>query len=145
MLGPVELPDVGSAYLKSRASDTDNTAGKDFIAPVGVSVTNCGSVVVKKVDNAATPNRLSGATFTIEGEAVNGAENASDTLAEGTGNKTGFYCIDNIKLDSGGSTHKVTETVAPTGYDKPTPDNKPVSVTNTQSCATRLAADCSDR
>ena len=73
---------------------------------MGVSVTNCGSVVVKKVDNAATPNRLSNATFTIEkGKLVNGTENVIDSLVEGTGNKTGFYCIDNIKLDSGGSTH----------------------------------------
>ena len=140
ILGTADCRTFGSAYLKSRASDTDSTAGKDFIAPVRVSVTNCGSVVVKKVDNAATPNRLSGATFTIEkGKLAGGVENASDTLAEGTGNKTGFYCIDNIKLDSGGSTHKVTETTAPTGYDKPNPDNQTVSVSNTNSCATRLA------
>jgi hypothetical protein len=60
-------------------------------------------------------------------------------LTEGTGNKTGFYCIDNIKLDSGGSTHKVTETAAPPGYTKPNPDNQLVTVSNTNSCAVRLA------
>ena len=36
----------GSAYLKSRASDSFNSALKDFIAPVAVDLSNCGSVKI---------------------------------------------------------------------------------------------------
>ena len=41
----------GSAYLKSRSSDSFTASMKDFIAPVPVSVNNCGSItVVKEAD-----------------------------------------------------------------------------------------------
>jgi Prealbumin-like fold domain len=139
ILGTASCRTLGSAYLKSRASDTDSTAGKDFIAPERVSVTNCGSVLVKKVSTASSTTLVTGATFKItKGKLVNGSENANDTFTDGT--KAGYYCIDNIKLDSGGSTHSVEETVAAPGYDLPTSNNpQTVSVTKTASCATRLA------
>lgn len=139
ILGTSDCRTFGSAYLKSRASDTDSTAGKDFIAPQRVSVTNCGSVLVKKVSTASASTLVTGATFTItKGKLVSGTENASDTFTDGT--KSGYYCIDNVKLDSGGSTHSVEETTAAPGYDLPTSNNpQTISVTKTASCATRLA------
>lgn len=139
ILGSSDCRTFGSAYLKSRASDTDSTAGKDFIAPERVSVTNCGSVLVKKVSTASSSTLVTGATFTItKGKLANGAENASDTFTDGT--KAGYYCIDNIKLDSGGSTHSVEETTAAPGYDLPTSNNpQSIAVTKTAGCATRLA------
>jgi hypothetical protein len=139
ILGTASCRTLGSAYLKSRASDTDSTAGKDFIAPERVSVTNCGSVLVKKVSTASSTTLVTGATFKItKGKLVNGSENANDTFTDGT--KAGYYCIDNIKLDSGGSTHSVEETVAAPGYDLPTSNNpQTISVTKTASCAARLA------
>ncbi|HVK22941.1 MAG TPA: hypothetical protein VM677_16405 [Actinokineospora sp.] len=39
----------GSAYLKSRASDSFTAAVKDFIAPIPVNISNCGSIVIHKV------------------------------------------------------------------------------------------------
>ena len=39
----------GSAFLKSRASDSFTSQLKDFIKPVSVSITNCGNVVIRKV------------------------------------------------------------------------------------------------
>src|SRR6266511_1536433 len=39
----------GAAYLKSRASDSFTAAVKDFIAPVPVSISNCGQIIIRKV------------------------------------------------------------------------------------------------
>jgi Prealbumin-like fold domain len=38
----------GSAYLKSRSSDSFTAALKDFIAPQPVNISNCGSVIIRK-------------------------------------------------------------------------------------------------
>lgn len=53
----------GSAYLKSRSSDSFTSALKDFIAPVGVNVTNCGSITIHKKDDAGAP--LGGVEFEL--------------------------------------------------------------------------------
>jgi hypothetical protein len=53
----------GSAYLKSRSSDTFSSAMKDFIAPMTITLTNCGSIEITKTDDASTA--LSGAVFTL--------------------------------------------------------------------------------
>jgi hypothetical protein len=39
----------GSAFLKSRASDSFTSQLKDFIRPVPVNITNCGKVIINKV------------------------------------------------------------------------------------------------
>jgi hypothetical protein len=41
----------GSAYLKSRSSDSFTSAVKDFIAPIPVNISNCGSIHIKKQTN----------------------------------------------------------------------------------------------
>lgn len=38
----------GSAMLKSRSSDAFNSQPKDFIRPVGINLTNCGKVIIRK-------------------------------------------------------------------------------------------------
>lgn len=45
----------GSAYLKSRSSDSFTAAVKDFIAPVPVEVSNCGSIKLTKTFSAGAP------------------------------------------------------------------------------------------
>ena len=116
----------GSAYLKSRSSDSFTAALKDFVPPVPVSVTNCGRVVVKKVDEGGQP--LTGAEFTIN--PANSATPSDNTLNEvGT---TGVHCIDNLLI---GTQYTITETKAPPGYD---PD--PTSFTFTPS----QSGSCSD-
>src|SRR4030095_1818957 len=44
-----ECAPFSSAYVKSRASDAFTSAVKDFIAPVGVSLDTCGTIIVEKV------------------------------------------------------------------------------------------------
>jgi hypothetical protein len=47
----------GSAFLKSRASDSFTSQLKDFIKPVPVNITNCGTVIIRKqTDPEENPN-----------------------------------------------------------------------------------------
>jgi hypothetical protein len=39
----------GSAYLKSRSSDSFNAELKDFIAPLNLNIDQCGNVIIRKV------------------------------------------------------------------------------------------------
>ena len=38
----------GSAMLKSRSSDSFTSQLKDFVAPVGINLQNCGNVIIRK-------------------------------------------------------------------------------------------------
>jgi hypothetical protein len=46
-----ECESFGSAFLKSRSSDSFTSQMKDFIAPVPVNITNCGKVIIRKQTN----------------------------------------------------------------------------------------------
>jgi hypothetical protein len=81
-----ECEAFGSAYLKSRSSDTFNSALKDFIAPAAVNITNCGSITIIK---DADPNALQDFAYTTTGTGLSafsldddaGVTNASTTLS----------------------------------------------------------------
>jgi hypothetical protein len=45
---PNKCASFGTAMLKSRASDSFTSQLKDFIRPVGINLTNCGKVVIRK-------------------------------------------------------------------------------------------------
>jgi hypothetical protein len=74
----------GSAYLKSRSSDSFTAALKDFIAPVGTNINNCGTVIIRKQTNpdenpnttnfgytkAITTSPASPNTFTLQDDGV---------------------------------------------------------------------------
>lgn len=108
----------GSAYLKSRSSDSFTAALKDFIAPVPVNITNCGRVNIIKTDDAS--NALNGATFTLYTDAapVGGTRGAEDTATSltcttsGTGADAGKCSILNVPFGS----YWVVETTTPSGY-----------------------------
>jgi hypothetical protein len=75
-----ECDAFGSAYLKSRSSDTFSSALKDFIAPKGVNITNCGSITIVK---DATPNSAQDFAFTTTGTGLSGFsldDDANNTL-----------------------------------------------------------------
>lgn len=48
ILQPGSCAPFASAYLKSRSSDAFNSAIKDFAAPVGINIDNCGELRVNK-------------------------------------------------------------------------------------------------
>jgi hypothetical protein len=45
---PNKCTSFGSAMLKSRSSDAFNSQLKDFVAPVGINLQNCGQVIIRK-------------------------------------------------------------------------------------------------
>jgi hypothetical protein len=86
----------GSAMLKSRSSDAFNSQLKDFVAPVGIDLQNCGNVIIRKqTDPDENPNTtLFGYTksFNTDPPSVNtftltddGVKNYNDTVLFGTG------------------------------------------------------------
>ena len=106
----------GSAYLKSRSSDSFTAALKDFIAPRTVNVTNCGSLKIVKTDGT---NNLSGAKFKVyedDGDSVFEPE-AGDvqvgTECTTTSNGTGDCTFSDLFI---GDKFWVLETQAPAGY-----------------------------
>jgi hypothetical protein len=129
---PTTCESFGSAYLKSRSSSSFTAEQKDFISPATVSLNNCGSLLIFKTDGAG--NGLAGATFTATPGATSGGSTASSsTFVDETG---GYYCLDNMLL---GQSTTVTETAAPPGYNVD-PTSQTITVTSSDSCATRLAA-----
>ena len=119
ILPPSGCTTFGSAYLKSRSSDTFNSALKDFVAPEVVDVTNCGSITINKKDDLGAA--LNGATFTlyndntpIGGAAPHGPEDlvTSPALSCVTA-ATGTCTITNVPFGS----YWVVETTTPAGYE----------------------------
>ena len=60
---PTKCESFGSAYLKSRSSDSFTAALKDFVPPQAINISNCGSVKINKNDDAG--RALAGAEFTL--------------------------------------------------------------------------------
>lgn len=76
----------GAATLKSRSSGNSFTSElKDFVGPVPINITNCGTVNIHKQDDAGAP--LAGAVFTlftdnapVDGAAPHGAEDVATSF-----------------------------------------------------------------
>jgi hypothetical protein len=77
----------GSAFLKSRSSSAFNAELKDFIAPIAVSISNCGSITINKVTENGdssfgytTTGGLSPSTFSL----VNGGSQPYTNVNSGS-------------------------------------------------------------
>ena len=105
----------GSAYLKSRSSDSFTAALKDFVPPQAVNISNCGSVKIHKVDDTGAP--LAGAVFTLykDNAPVGGSRGAEDTATTQTCTTAadGFCTISNVVAGP----YWVVETTVPPGHD----------------------------
>jgi hypothetical protein len=111
---PTVCQSFGAAYLKSRSSDSFTAALKDFIPPVTINVSNCGSVKIVKTDDAANP--LAGATFELykDNAPVGGSRGVEDTATGQTCTTVAGECtITNVLQGE----YWVVETVTPAGYD----------------------------
>jgi hypothetical protein len=82
----------GSVFLKSRSSASFTAEVKDFVAPVPVNISNCGTVKIHKQDDVGAP--LAGAVFTLftdnspkasGGQTSHGAEDVATSLTCTTG------------------------------------------------------------
>jgi len=116
---PNECFSFGSAYLKSRASDSFTAALKDFIAPQSVTISNCGSLVITKVDDAG--QALAGAEFTLyrDNAPVGGTLGLEDTPTDRvcTTDASGVCTITDVLVGD----YWVVETVTPDGHDAAPP------------------------
>lgn len=122
----------GSAYLKSRSSDSFTAALKDFVPPVAINISNCGSIKIIKKDDAN--NALAGAVFTLykDNTPTGTSKGAEDTT-------TGKTCTTAIVSGVASCTitnvpqgaYWVVETTTPTGYDTAADQNVTVTADNT--------------
>jgi hypothetical protein len=105
----------GSAYLKSRSSDSFTAALKDFVPPVAVDISNCGSVKIIKKDDAGSA--LAGAEFTLYNDdaPVGGNRGSEDTATafKCTTDADGTCTISNIPQGE----YWVVETKTPANHD----------------------------
>ena len=113
----------GAAYLKSRSSDSFTAAVKDFVAPIPVNITNCGTVNIHKTDDQTPGAPLEGAVFTlytdnapVGGTAPHGAEDVVTSMTCET-DASGDCSISNVPFGN----YWAVETTGVTGYD-PAPD-----------------------
>jgi hypothetical protein len=107
----------GSAYLKSRSSDSFTAALKDFIAPTPLNLTTCGTVNIHKQDDVGTA--LAGAEFTLftdnaplGGSAPHGAEDTA-TAFKCTTNAAGNCSIGSVPFGK----YWAVETATPSGHN----------------------------
>jgi Prealbumin-like fold domain len=117
----------GSAYLKSRSSDSFTAAMKDFVAPTPLNISNCGAIKVVKTakhkDTSGETGPNLAATFTA-------APTTGNPVTITTNATTGIGCVANVPT----GTYNVTEGTPPTGYAKDT-STKSVTVTAGQTCS----------
>lgn len=113
---PNQCVSFGSAYLKSRSSTSFTAELKDFIAPIPVSITNCASISIHKVDDSSPANALQGAVFTLYTDAapVGGSRGAEDTATaiSCTTDASGNCTLTNVPFGE----YWVVETTGVPGY-----------------------------
>ncbi|MEV1131484.1 prealbumin-like fold domain-containing protein [Agromyces sp. NPDC049794] len=122
----------GSAYLKSRSSDSFTAALKDFIAPTETGLNNCGvlKIVKTKKHAEATPTTQphAGVVFTVTGTGFPAGGTQYSTDANGE------ICITGLEPGNYG----VAETV-PTGYAVTSTNPQTGVVVADSTCATATA------
>src|SRR6266700_1623615 len=84
----------GSVFLKSRASASFGAEVKDFVAPVAINISNCGTIVVKKVTDPSPDPTSTSFPFTLTGPSsqlpksfslTNGGSNTTPNLIATSG------------------------------------------------------------
>lgn len=102
---PDSCRSFGSAMIKSRSSDSFTSQLKDFIRPLGISLTNCGQVVIRKETDpdGATATFNYTKSFTTDPTSTNTfplADGGSKTYA-GVLFGTGYTVTEDLPLPAG--------------------------------------------
>jgi hypothetical protein len=98
----------GSAYLKSRSSDSFTAALKDFIAPTATNLNNCGSVIIRKQTSPDEDPNTTDFGFTKSFTTNPASVNTFQLKDDGVKTFTGVLQ---------GTGYTVDEDVIPTGWD----------------------------
>src|SRR5262249_33287242 len=128
ILPPGTCEGFASTYLKSRSSSSFNSEIKDFVAPLSVSITNCGAIDVTKKDDAGAA--LAGATFTLKKDAapIGGTPGAEDTTVTTCTTDATGKCDFGKAIPFGD--YWVVETTTPAGYTTAPPQHVTLSSAN---------------
>jgi Prealbumin-like fold domain len=119
ILPPGTCEAFGSAYLKSRSSDSFTAAVKDFISPLPVSIQSCGRIIIRKQTDPngatgsfgfSTTGGLTPATFSLSDDGVRdyGSSVPQGTYTVTEGDPTPAFDLTSISCTvtgSGGSTY----------------------------------------
>ncbi len=108
---------LGYAYLKSRSSDSFTAAMKDFIAPIAVNISNCGTIVIKKVTDPSPDPADPDTRFTYN--TTGGLSPATFNLSNGgtrtfNGVQAGVYTVTET-VDERYELHELTCTASGAG------------------------------
>jgi hypothetical protein len=106
----------GSAYLKSRSSDSFSAELKDFIAPIPATISNCSTITIHKTNGEGAA--LAGAGFTLYKDVapIGGSRGTGDTVvaaAEQTTNASGITTFTDVHPGD----YWAVETKTPAGHD----------------------------
>jgi hypothetical protein len=118
----------GSAYLKSRSSDSFTAELKDFIAPIQLNFSNCGGIEITKVDDGDPATTLEGAEFDLRPDVAplgTAPGNEDVTTDSCTTDATGVCSFSDLLQGD----YWIVETVAPAGHDLASPAFQLVTVT----------------
>jgi hypothetical protein len=96
----------GSAYLKSRSSDSFTAALKDFIAPASVNLSNCGQVIIRKETNPDEAGNTTSFGYTKSFTTSPSSANTFNLTDDGSKSFTGVvqgsgYTVDETTVGSG--------------------------------------------
>ncbi|WP_375056574.1 collagen binding domain-containing protein [Zobellella sp. DQSA1] len=94
---PTVCKSFGSAYLKSRSSDSFTAALKDFIAPMSIELSNCAGIKIIKTDDDGT--KLKDVVFKLYNDLAPKGEfdgNDTDTGKSCTTDSNGECLISNV-------------------------------------------------
>ena len=114
----------GSAYLKSRSSDSFTAALKDFIAPVPLNINRCGALKILKNSTKGGAVANAGAVFSYDGQSV---------TDNGTGDEdadVGEVCVSGLATGD----YTVNETSPPPGYGGASQSNLTATVVAGTNC-----------
>ncbi len=95
----------GSAYLKSRSSDSFTAALKDFIAPEAITLSNCGTVIINKVTDPSPDPTATSFGFTSDLETDPAVPPAQDPTNFSLGDGESLTVLDVLS-----GSYTVTET-----------------------------------
>jgi Prealbumin-like fold domain len=124
ILPPGTCESFGSAYLKSRSSDSFTAAVKDFISPIPVTIQSCGQIIIRKqtIPNGAagtfgytTTGGLDPATFSLSDDGVQdyGADTPEGTYTVTENDPTPGFDLSNLQCTvTGGAGSTATPNLA---------------------------------
>ena len=103
----------GSAFVKSRSSDSFTSQLKDFIKPIPVNITNCGKVIIRKQTNPDEDPEVTEFDFTKSFDTDPATDDEFTLMDDGVATYTGVLI---------GDDYTVTEDALPAGWDFPSLD-----------------------